>query len=112
MASSEPTLIPLASAAWKPRLKRTSETTVEPVWKVLQGPSLARPMELFQQDGQLHVAVEGELSFSLARLLDQARLESRPLTVDQALPESGRISGPLVARPARLAGTGRIASGR
>lgn len=34
----------------------------------------------------------------------------RAFEADQALPESGRISGPLIARLERLAGTGRVAA--
>ena len=34
----------------------------------------------------------------------------RAFEVDQALPESGRISGPLIARLGRLAGSGRVAA--
>lgn len=34
----------------------------------------------------------------------------RAFEADQALPESGRVSGPLIARLGRLAGTGRVAA--
>lgn len=49
--------------------------------------------------------INGQLTSETARAI-------REFEVDQALPESGRISGPLVARLARLAGEGKIASGR
>ncbi len=49
--------------------------------------------------------VNGRLTADTARAI-------REFEVDQALPESGRISGPLVARLARVDGEGRIASGR
>jgi localization factor PodJL len=34
----------------------------------------------------------------------------RAFEADQALPESGRVSGPLIARLGRLAGAGRVAA--
>ncbi len=46
------------------------------------------------------------------RLTAETARAIREFEVDQALTESGRVSGPLVARLARLAGEGRIASGR
>jgi peptidoglycan hydrolase-like protein with peptidoglycan-binding domain len=46
------------------------------------------------------------------RLTSETARAIREFEVDQALPETGRISGPLVARLARLAGEGKIASGR
>jgi peptidoglycan hydrolase-like protein with peptidoglycan-binding domain len=46
------------------------------------------------------------------RLTPETARAIREFEVDQALPESGRISGPLVARLTRLAGEGKIASGR
>jgi peptidoglycan hydrolase-like protein with peptidoglycan-binding domain len=49
--------------------------------------------------------VNGRLTPDTARAI-------REFEVDQSLPESGRISGPLVARLDRLAGGGRIASRR
>jgi peptidoglycan hydrolase-like protein with peptidoglycan-binding domain len=49
-------------------------------------------------------AVDGRLSPATARAI-------REFEVDQALPESGRISGPRVARLARLSGRGQIAAG-
>jgi peptidoglycan hydrolase-like protein with peptidoglycan-binding domain len=49
--------------------------------------------------------IDGELTPETARAI-------REFEVDQALGESGRVSGPLVARLARLAGEGRVASGR
>ena len=48
--------------------------------------------------------VDGRLSPETARAI-------REFEVDQALPPSGRVSGPLVARLARLATPGRVASG-
>jgi hypothetical protein len=50
-------------------------------------------------------AVSGRLTPDTARAI-------REFEVDQALPESGRVSGPLIARLAGLGGDGRIASGR
>lgn len=47
--------------------------------------------------------VNGRLTVETARAI-------REFEVDQALPESGRISGPLVARLARLSSQGRIAN--
>lgn len=47
--------------------------------------------------------VNGRLTVETARAI-------REFEIDQALPESGRISGPLVARLARLASQGRVAS--
>jgi peptidoglycan hydrolase-like protein with peptidoglycan-binding domain len=49
--------------------------------------------------------IDGRLTPGTARAI-------REFEVDQSLPESGRISGPLVARLERLAGDGRIASRR
>jgi peptidoglycan hydrolase-like protein with peptidoglycan-binding domain len=49
---------------------------------------------------------------SKGRLTPETARAIREFEVDQALPESGRVSGPLVVRLARLAGEGRIASGR
>jgi peptidoglycan hydrolase-like protein with peptidoglycan-binding domain len=49
--------------------------------------------------------IDGKLAAGTARAI-------REFEVDQSLPESGRISGPLVARLERLAGDGRIASRR
>ncbi len=49
--------------------------------------------------------LDGRLSLETTRAI-------REFEVDQALPESGRISGPLVVRLARLASEGRIASRR
>jgi peptidoglycan hydrolase-like protein with peptidoglycan-binding domain len=49
-------------------------------------------------------AVDGRLSPATARAI-------REFEVDQALPESGRISGPLVARLARLSGRGQVSAG-
>jgi peptidoglycan hydrolase-like protein with peptidoglycan-binding domain len=46
------------------------------------------------------------------RLTPETARAIREFEVDQALPESGRVSGPLVVRLARLDGEGRIASGR
>jgi peptidoglycan hydrolase-like protein with peptidoglycan-binding domain len=48
--------------------------------------------------------VDGRLSPDTARAI-------REFEVDQALPQSGRVSGPLVVRLARLVGAGRVASG-
>jgi peptidoglycan hydrolase-like protein with peptidoglycan-binding domain len=48
---------------------------------------------------------DGELTPETARAI-------REFEVDQALPESGRVSGPLVARLARLVSEGQIASRR
>lgn len=49
--------------------------------------------------------INGKLTPDTARAI-------REFEVDQSLPESGRVSGPLVARLDRLAGDGRIASRR
>jgi peptidoglycan hydrolase-like protein with peptidoglycan-binding domain len=49
--------------------------------------------------------IDGRLSPETARAI-------REFEVDQALPESGRVSGPLVARLARLVSEGRLASWR
>ncbi|MFA5901502.1 MAG: peptidoglycan-binding domain-containing protein [Hyphomicrobium sp.] len=48
-------------------------------------------------------AVSGKLTPETARAI-------RAFEADQALPESGRISGPLIARLGRLAGSGRVAA--
>jgi peptidoglycan hydrolase-like protein with peptidoglycan-binding domain len=48
---------------------------------------------------------DGELSPATMRAI-------REFEIDQALPESGRVSGPLVARLSRLASEGQVASGR
>ena len=49
--------------------------------------------------------VDGHLGVETVRVI-------REFEVDQGLPESGRISGQLVARLARLAGQGQLADGR
>jgi peptidoglycan hydrolase-like protein with peptidoglycan-binding domain len=48
--------------------------------------------------------IDGRLTPETARAI-------REFEVDQALPESGRVSGPLVARLSRLVGPGAIAAG-
>ena len=48
-------------------------------------------------------AVTGKMTAETTRAI-------RAFEADQALPESGRVSGPLVARLGRLAGTGRVAA--
>jgi peptidoglycan hydrolase-like protein with peptidoglycan-binding domain len=45
------------------------------------------------------------------RLTPETARAIREFEVDQSLPESGRLSGPLVARLTRLSGQGRVASG-
>jgi len=35
----------------------------------------------------------------------------RAFETDQSLPETGRISGPLISRLARISGDGKVASG-
>ncbi len=45
------------------------------------------------------------------RLTPETMRAIREFEVDQALPETGRVSGPLVSRLARLSGDGRVAAG-
>jgi len=48
--------------------------------------------------------IDGQLTPETARAI-------REFEVDQTLTESGRVSGPLVVRLARLASEGRVATG-